>query len=129
MFLTAISNVLTYAEPVLWVLALVAFLRLKERTRFRAFGIYLGICAASTSLLMGINHAYLVAPGIDSHLLSNVYFYTYWVSHFAGCVVLFLALQGLFRYTMSSLPGLSRLGILSFRWAAVVSALIGQTRT
>lgn len=126
MILPAISNVLTSVEPVLWILALVAFLRLKERASFGAFGIYLAISAVSTTLLTGIYHADVIAPGLDGHLLYNFYFYTYWITQFAGYVALFLALQDLFRHAMSSLPGLSRLGILGFRWVIVVSALVAM---
>jgi drug/metabolite transporter (DMT)-like permease len=78
----------------------------------------------STILLKALYHGNLIAPGIDGHVLYSAYFYTYWISYFAGCVILFLALQGLFRYAMSSLPGLSSLGLIGFRWAAVVSFLV-----
>jgi hypothetical protein len=124
MVFSASSNVLTYAEPLLWILAFVAYVRLKERARFRAFGVYIGICMVSTILLKGIYHADLLAPGIDGQWVNNAYFYTYWIGFFAGCVAIFFALQGLFRYAMSSLPGLSRLGLIAFRWAAVVSFLV-----
>lgn len=124
MVLSPSSNILTYAEPLLWILAVVAYVRLKERGRFRAFGAYLAVCTVSTILLKGISRANLFAPGIDGHLVNSAYFYTYWIGFFASCVAIFFALQGLFRYAMASLPALSRLGLMAFRWAAVVSFLV-----
>lgn len=121
MVLAAISNTLTYAEPFLWLLAFIAFLRTKNHSSFPALRIFLGIRVVSTFLLSGIYRAHDLAPSVDGHLL---YTYIYWGSYFIGLVALFFSLQELFRYIMSSLPGLSRLGIACFRWAALASLIV-----
>jgi hypothetical protein len=122
--LPAISNTLAYLEPFLWGLALFAFLRTKNHTQFPALRVFLIVRVISAFLLAGIQHAYLVAPQMDAHLLSTYYFYSYWISYFVGFAVLLASLLDIFRYTMVSLPGLSRLGLIGFRWAAVVSLLV-----
>jgi len=122
--LAAISNTLTYLEPILWAVALFAFLRTKQHAQFPALKFVLSFRLLSTCLLVGIQQAYRVAPQIDAHLLSNSYFYTYWVTYFVGFALFLLSLLDIFRYTMASLQGLSRLGLIGFRWAGVVSLLV-----
>jgi hypothetical protein len=62
--------------------------------------------------------------GSDGHTLHSVYFYTNWITYLAGCVALFFALQELFVNMMAPLPGLKRLGLGIFRWAAAVSLVL-----
>lgn len=124
MALPLTSNTLMYAEPVLWLGALVAYTRIKNQFRLRMLGIFLCVKLLSTFVLAAIHHTHLAVPDAHGHLLHSYDFYIYWISYFAGCVILFFALQELFRYAMASLPGLSRLGIICFRWAAVVSLVI-----
>ena len=124
MALAAISNTLTYLEPILWALALFAFLRAKQHAQFPALKFFLILRLLSSCLLVGIQQAHRVVPQIDAHLLSSSYFYTYWIGYFVGFALLLLSLLDIFRYTMSSLQGLSRLGLIGFRWAGAVSLLV-----
>jgi len=88
-------------------------------------GFFLGVKAASAIALLTIHHSFVTESGSDSQLLHNFYyFYSYWISYFAGCIVLFFGLQELFRHITASLPGLSKLGIICFRWAALVSLVV-----
>jgi len=121
MALPQLSNTLMSLEPALWLCAFIAYLRLKNQSRFPMFAGFLGVKLASSLVLTGIYRA-LPSTADMGHLHS--YFYTYWISYFAGCIILFFALQELFRHVMASLPGLSELGIICFRWAALASLVI-----
>jgi hypothetical protein len=116
MALPLIANTLMTLEPALWLCALSAYLLTRSQSRFPMLGIFLGIKMASAFALAVIHFASLSAP--------QTYFYTYWISYFAGCIILFFALQELFSHAMAPLPGLSRLGIVCFRWAAAVSLVM-----
>src|ERR1700761_7062597 len=116
MALPLLSNTLTSLEPALWLCAVVAYLRLKSQLRLPSFGVFLGVKLSGSLALAAIHSTHLAAAPGDS---SQIYFFTYWISCFASDIALFFALQELFSHSMASLPGLSRLGVLGFRWAAV----------
>lgn len=123
MYLSAISNWLVYAEPVLWLLALGAFLRSKSGSRFSALGVFLWIRAVSTLLLLAIYRAPELMPHIDGHILYICYYCVYWSSYFLSAIAVYMTLQQVFRDAMSPLPGLKRIGTVGFRWMAVVSLI------
>lgn len=118
MALVSISNLLTYVEPFLWLAALLAFFRVRKHAALSAFGVFLGIRMVRAFLLLGMSHSALV-PGAHS-----VYFYTKWITYLASCIALFFALQELFINMMAPLPGLKRLGVAIFRWAAAASLVL-----
>ncbi|HTZ90094.1 MAG TPA: hypothetical protein VMA71_07130 [Alloacidobacterium sp.] len=122
----SIPNMLAYAEPLLWAAAFLAFLRVRKQAALSAFGIFLGIRMVGAFLLLAMSRAHLTWSA-DSHLLHPVYFYTHWAIYLAGCVALFFALQELFVNMMAPLPALRRLGLASFRWAAVASLVLASS--
>lgn len=123
MALASISNMLTYAEPLLWAAALLAFFRVRKHAALSAFGVFLGVRMVRALLLVGMSRAHMIF-GSDGHTLHSVYFYTNWITYLAGCVALFFALQELFVNMMAPLPGLKRLGLAAFRWAAAASLVL-----
>src|ERR1700745_3416317 len=114
---------LTYAEPVLWAAALLAFFHVRKRSALSAFGFFLGIRMVRAFLLAGMSRAHIVL-GNDGHGVHPAYFYTNWIIYLAGSVALFFTLQELFVNMMAPLPGLKRLGLAAFRWAAVASLVL-----
>jgi hypothetical protein len=123
MALAFIPNMLTYAEPFLWAAALLAFFRVRKQAALSAFGVFLGVRMVRACLLVGMSRAHLIF-GSDGHTLHSAYFYTQWISYLAGCIALFFALQELFINMMAPLPGLKRLGLTGFRWAATASLVL-----
>jgi len=123
MALVSISNMLTYAEPLLWAAALLAFFRVRKHAALSAFGVFLGIRMVRSFLLVGMARAHLMF-GSDGHTLHSAYFYTNWITYLAGSVALFFTLQELFVNMMAPLPGLKRLGVAGFRWAAAASLVL-----
>ncbi|HYK37126.1 hypothetical protein [Alloacidobacterium sp.] len=119
MALVSISNLLAYAEPFLWLAALLAFFRVRKHAALSAFGVFLGIRMVRAFLLLGMSHSQFVLGGGHS-----IYFYTKWITYLASCIALFFALQELFINMMAPLPGLKRLGVAIFRWAAAASLVL-----
>lgn len=127
MIFSSISNVLKYAEPVLWIAALVAFFRVRKHAALSAFGVFMGIRMVRAFLLLGMSRVHGMESSVSSHVLHSTLFYAQWTAYLAGCVALFFALQELFVNMMSPLPGLKRLGLTAFRWAAVVSLVVASS--
>lgn len=123
MALGSISNMLSNAEPFLWTAALLAFFRVRKHAALSAFGVFLGIRTVRAFLLVGMSRTQLMF-GSDGHSLHSAYFYTNWITYLAGCVALFFTLQELFVNMMAPLPGLKRLGLAGFRWAAAASLVL-----
>jgi hypothetical protein len=120
MTFTPISNMLTNAEPILWAAALLAFFRVRKHLALPALGVFLAIRLAGAFLLTGMR-LHLLPGSSGSHSTS---FYTQWITYLLGCVALFFALQELFVNMMSPFPGLKRVGLVGFRWAAAVSLVL-----
>jgi hypothetical protein len=118
--LSSIPHVLTYLEPALWLCVLAAYLRLRKQLKLTMLSAFLAVKLVSSAALLWIRNT----TAFNNHSYTGADSFAYWISYFAGCVLLFFALQEIFRYTMTSLPGLSRLGIICFRWAAAVSLVI-----
>ena len=49
------------------------------------------------------------------------YFFAYWAVYIASAVLLFFVCMEVFRSALSAFSGLLKLGIVVFRWAALVS--------
>ncbi len=110
---------MSYLEPLLWATALCFPLRFKSRASFPAFQVFLAIRTFGAFLLLGISHAPQIIPG--AFLKTSAFSAAYWVVYIAGCVAMYFALRDIFLSIMAPLPGLSRVGSILFRWAAVVS--------
>lgn len=123
MALVSISNLFTYAEPFLWLAALLAFFRVRKHAALSAFGVFLGIRMVRAFLLLGMSRSHIALAGVGN-TLHSVYFYTQWITYLASYIALFFALQELFINMMAPLPGLKRLGLAIFRWAAVASLVL-----
>ncbi len=52
------------------------------------------------------------------------YFYVYWATYTLEAILLILTVYGIYRLAMVPLPGLQRLGMLVFRWAAAISLAV-----
>lgn len=52
------------------------------------------------------------------------YFYLYWAVYMLSAILLYFVCAEVFRSALSPFPGLQRLGVVVFRWAAIVSLMI-----
>jgi len=61
---------------------------------------------------------------ITNDLSGLIYFFASWSVYIASAAFLFLICQEIYRSILTPLPGLTRLGVLAFRWAAVISVIV-----
>src|SRR6185437_11532471 len=119
-------SAMSVAEFFLWAVLAYFFWSKKLHKRFPAMGAYLGLRVASTPLL-------LVALWVSSqrwgHGYYVVYFFAFYANYIASAILLFFVCFEVFRNALSAFSGLQRFGIVIFRWAAVVSAIVSLSTT
>jgi hypothetical protein len=121
-----LTNALLVGEPLLYLIALLLFRRNGDHKRFSAMEFYLAIRAVSTPVLELLPYG---PASIDKHSRYVVYFALYWSVYLICAVSIFFVMQQLFRYLLRPLPGLARIGLFVFRWAAVVSVIVAVAST
>ena len=119
-------STMSAAEFVLW--ATLAFLFWKKglHRRFPATSAYLTLRAVSTVLLLAVLRADALPWG-RSHHVNILYFYGYFAMYLASAVLLYFICLEVFRSALAPFPGIMRIGIVVFRWAAVVSVIVSLT--
>ena len=114
-------SLMSGAEFVLWAMLGLLFWRKNFHRRFPAMGSYLALHVLSTPILLAL----LYAQSQPSWAyLFPLYFFSYWAVYIASAVLLFFICVEVFRSALSAFPGLMKLGIVIFRWAVLVSALV-----
>lgn len=101
--------------------ALSAMVQSKAYRKYPALAGYLALCViycCTFGLLPYAGHF------ISADNRNLWYFWGYWVTYLTSTILLFLTIQTIFREVMAPLPGLSRLGVLMFRWVVAISAII-----
>ncbi len=115
---TAMS-VMSVAEFGLWAALGFVFWSKNLDRRFPAMGSYLGLRLVSKPVLLFLFY------GQAQHWFKDYaflyYFIIYWAVYIGSAVLLFLVCQEVFRSALSAFPGIQRLAIVVFRWAALVS--------
>jgi len=102
------------------VLAFV-FWRRKLQHRFPAMSGYLALRVVSAPILALL---LFELPRSQSQFEYQAYFFFYWSVYIASAVMLFFINIEVFRCALSSFPGLMKFGIIIFRWAVLVSAIV-----
>jgi hypothetical protein len=114
--------VMSGAEFVLWALLGCLFWSRKMQRRFPAMNAYLLLRVGAMPILL------FFLFGQARHWLNDycflLYFLAYWGVYIASAVVLFFVAMEVFRSALSAFSGLTRFGIVVFRWAAVVSVIV-----
>ena len=103
--------------------AVYAFVRAKAYKVFPAFGAFL-IFRLVVDLVLDCVLQSAKLSILEKHLAYHIYYYTYWVSYLVGAVIVFLVIQEIFSHLTKLLPGFGRLGLLVFRWVALISVLV-----
>jgi hypothetical protein len=116
----ALLHFVTNLEPLACIGVLLVMAHRRQIKKFRFLAAFLGIRILSTAVLMSLLHA---GNGYfsDSHVTYKIYFYVYWASYLIEAVLGFGIIYSLYTLAMSPLPGLQRLGMLMFRWAACIA--------
>ena len=111
------------AEFVLWAALAILFWRKGLHRRFPAMGIYLGLRAISAPLLLLVLSKESQPWGRDFHL-GQVYFFGFFATYLASTLLLFFICIEVFRSALAAFPGIAKLAIVIFRWAALVSMIV-----
>ena len=112
-------SLMSMAEFGLWAALTLLFWSKNLDRRFPAMGAYLVLRLVSMPALLVLFY------GQSQHWFNGYaymcYFYAYWAVYIASAVMLFFVCQEVFRTALSAFTGLQRLGVVVFRWAALVS--------
>ena len=95
--------------------------------RFPAMGGYLLLRVLSAPvfyLLILAQAGQLPISHQTQRMCGLAYFLVYWAVYIGSAVLLFFICMEVFRSALSTLPGLLKFGIVIFRWAVLVSAIV-----
>jgi hypothetical protein len=123
MSLNIAMSAMNAAEFVLWAALAILFWRKGLHRRFPAMGIYLGLRAISAPLLLLVLSEESQPWGRDFHL-GQVYFFGFFATYLASTLLLFFICIEVFRSALAAFPGIAKLAIVIFRWAALVSMIV-----
>ncbi|MGA2569000.1 MAG: hypothetical protein ABSF23_00635 [Terracidiphilus sp.] len=113
-------------ESLLWVALTILFWSKGFHRRFPAMFSYLALRALSTPLLMLVLYEEAQPWGRDLHA-GQIYYFGFFAAYLASTALLFFICVEIFRAALSAFPGISKLAIVIFRWAAVVSFIVSLT--
>ena len=115
------------AEFVLWAALAILFWSKGLHRRFQAMSYYLALRAISTPILMIALHEESQPWGRAVIMLAQFYYFGFFATYLASAVLLFFICIEVFRSALSAFPGITKLAIVIFRWAAVVSVIVSLT--
>lgn len=113
-------QVLVALEPILCCVLLTLLFFKKYWKNFRVLTVYLTVRLVAWLVLAALMHSSAMSPRTGY----KVYFYCYWVSFAIESIVSLGVVYDLYRLAMAPLPGLQRLGMLMFRWAAGIAVIV-----
>jgi hypothetical protein len=123
MIWTKLLHLLVDIEPWLNLVAFLAVLKAGLSKRFPSMTAYLGFrCLSEAGLYFILNEHHYFSVSVRTQTLT--YIYSYWICYAIGAVAIFFALQEVFRAVMEPVPGLQRLGLITFRWVAIAATII-----
>jgi hypothetical protein len=115
-------SLMSLAEFALWAGLGFFFWKKKLQRRFPSMGAYLVLRLVSAPVLLVLFY------GQAQHWFNDycflVYFFCYWAVYITSAVLLFSICTEVFRSALSGFPGLTRFGIVIFRWAAFASVIV-----
>lgn len=123
----AFVSMLSFLEPIFCVMVLSFLLRSKEARNYLYLIALLSVKIVSSVICLPV--LYLGASGrhvLEPHLAYQIYFYAYWSSYALEAVLSLLVIYSIFKLAMTPLKGLQTLGMLVFRWVAVISIAVAM---
>jgi len=112
-------------EFLLWAALAYFFWSKGLQHRFRAMGYYLTLRAISAPLLVLVLHEESQPWGqARLIILGKIYYFGFFATYLATVVLLFFICIEVFRSALAAFPGITKLAIVIFRWAAVVSVIV-----
>jgi len=125
MHLNYAMSAMNAGEFLLWAALAYFFWSKGLHRRFPAMGYYLTLRAISTPILFLVLAEKSQPWGHARHLiLDKIYYYGFFTTYLAAAVLLFFICIEVFRSALAAFPGITKLAIVIFRWAAVVSVIV-----
>jgi hypothetical protein len=116
---------MSMVEFALWAVLGYLFWTKKLHHRFPAMGGYMALHVGSAPVLLFLIY------GQSQHwfheLCFPIYFFVYWAVYIASAVLLYFICLEVFCSALSAFPGLMKLGIVTFRWAALSSVIVSSS--
>jgi hypothetical protein len=126
MQLNLAMSAMNAAEFVLWAALAILFWNKGLNRRFKAMSSYLALRVISTPVLLLVLRAES-QPWGRTHHFGEIYYFGFFGTYLASAVLLFFICIEVFRSALSLFPGITKLAIVIFRWAAVVSVIVSLT--
>jgi len=120
-------TIMSGAEFPLSALLGVLFWKKGLRRRFPALGAYLLLRIVSNpvfSLLLMAQTGQLGGSHETMRLCAQIYLLAFWAVYAFSAVLLYFVCQEIFCSALAAFPGLKKLGLVIFRWAALVSVIV-----
>ncbi len=108
-------------ELALWITLGILFWAKGLHRRFPAMSAYLVLRIVSTPALLAASYLQSRPSGRDFYLL---YLYGDWTVYIAGAALVFFICLEILRSALSAFPGLMKFGLMIFKWAAIISAIV-----
>jgi hypothetical protein len=108
-------------EWFLTTLVAVLFWQKGFQRQFRAMGIYLAVRAISAPPIFALLWATQHYRTLSWHL---AYFFAYWPLYLLCSLLLYFVCAEVFKTAMAPFKGLQKLGLITFRWVAIASAVV-----
>ena len=112
-------------EFLLWAVLAFLFWSKGLQRRFPAMAYYLALRAISAPILFFVLREALLSGDHAQHIvLHKIYYFGFFAAYLATAVLLFFVCIEVFRAALAAFPGITKLAIVIFRWAAVVSVIV-----
>jgi hypothetical protein len=119
-------SAMNVAEICLWASLALLFWKKGYHSRFPATTSYLVLHAISAAFLLLVLRLEVTPWGQSQHL-GMLYFFSYFAIYAASAILLFFICIEIFRSALAAFPGITKLAIVIFRWAAAVSVIVSLT--
>jgi hypothetical protein len=123
MQLNLAMSAMNATEFILWAALAILFWKKGLNRRFKAMSYYLALRVISTPVLLLVLREES-QPWGRAHHLGEFYYFGFFGAYLASAGLLFFICIEVFRSALSLFPGITKLAIVIFRWAAVVSVIV-----
>ncbi len=117
-----LTEILCLFETICCAAALFGLYKSKQVKEFVSFSVLLSIRLLGDVVCLGLTEG--SSRLIERHLAYKLYFYAYWSTFVLEAIISVYVVLGIFQLAMTPLPGLRKLGMLVFRWAAAISVAL-----
>ena len=116
------TQILCLSEILSCTAALIGLTRSKQVRQFPSLCAFLAVRLLSDTVLLFLLEG--SSRFIERGVAYKLYFYTYWSTYLLEAVICVFVVVGVFQLAMAPLPGLRKLGMLVFHWAAAISLVL-----